>query len=154
MNKKTFKTQVTQLLEQEVIGLEKEIKIKYMKKWIRDYERSLIDSSTKQESDHSMKIGILVRTTLAKLNQAKLLTPDRVARLQDAKYCKLTFEINYSFLKKVQHFSSLSDQRKVNGFDRYWADEIEIDQVKYIVCNDWYERNRPKFTRWVREIEK
>lgn len=154
MDKKTFKSHVTQLLEQEVIGLEKELKIKYMKKWIRDYERNLIDSSTKQESHHSMKIGILVRTTLAKLNQSRLLSPDKVALLLDSKYCKTTFDINYPLLVKVWQSSSLTEQRKVNGYDRYWKDEIVIDQVRYFVCNDWYERNKPRFLRWVREIEK
>ncbi|MBY0121465.1 hypothetical protein [Bacillus sp. S/N-304-OC-R1] len=153
MDKKTFKTKVTQLIEQDVVGLEKEIKIKYMKKWIRDYERSLIELSPNQESHSTIKIGILVRNTLTKFNRAKLLTPDRVSRLQDAKYCKTTFDINYPFLIKVQHGTSYSEQRKVNGYDRYWADEIVIDQVRYFVCNDWYERNRPKFIRWVRDIE-
>ncbi|WML44334.1 hypothetical protein [Neobacillus sp. PS3-40] len=39
MDKKTFKTSVLKLLRQDVIGLSDESKIKYMKKWIRDYER-------------------------------------------------------------------------------------------------------------------
>lgn len=38
MDKRTFKSKVLNLLEQEVIGLPSEMKIKYMKKWIRDFE--------------------------------------------------------------------------------------------------------------------
>jgi hypothetical protein len=35
LDKKTFKTSVLRLLEEDVIGLSSESKIKYMKKWIR-----------------------------------------------------------------------------------------------------------------------
>jgi hypothetical protein len=79
-----------------------------------------------------------------------LLTPDKISLLQDERYCKETFDINYPMLQKVNLRASLIDQRKVNGYDRYWKDPVTIHNEKYLICNDWYERNKPKFILWVK----
>jgi len=67
-------------------------------------------------------------------------------------YCKQTFNLNYPFLKRIKKSTSLSEQRKINGYDRYWTDEQDIHVHKYLVCNDWYERNRVLFIKWVAHI--
>lgn len=156
MDKKTFKLSFLNFLEDDVIGLSSDKKIRYMKKWIRDYEQKQMGSQQVPveviDIDSSKKIGILVRTTIKKMISAHLLSPEKIKFLQDESYCKNTFDLNYPFLKKIVLNEPLSEQRKINGYDRYWAEDIMIHNERYWICNDWYERNKPKFIRWVQEL--
>jgi hypothetical protein len=154
MDKKIFKTSVLKLLRQDVIGLSDESKIKYMKKWIRDYERENQSSTEVLNLQDPTKVGLLVRTTIRKIigSSSSSLSNEKIAQLQDERYCKTTFDINYPFLKKVMVGSSLSQQRKINGYDRYWEGEVIINGERYIICNDWYERNKPRFIKWVNNL--
>lgn len=156
MDKKTFKISFNRLLEASVDGLTNEQKIKYMKKWIRDREN--VEENTENKSiqlsnsinvESTEKIGELVRKRLAQIIQNHLLSPEKVRVLQDARHCKNLFDINYPMLKKVTYVRPLIEQRTVNGYFRYWAKPVIIHHEKYLVCNDWYERNKTKFNNWV-----
>ena len=156
MDKKTFKITFNRLLEVSVDGLTNEQKIKYMKKWIRDHEEWEVSTPNKSfELPNSLhvesteKIGELVRTKLAQIIRNHLLSQEKVQVLQDAKHCKNLFDINYPMLKKVTYDRPQIEQRTVNGYFRYWAKPVTIHNEKYLVCNDWYERNRSKFITWV-----
>ncbi|MGG3562123.1 hypothetical protein ABES03_11025 [Neobacillus rhizosphaerae] len=153
MDKKLFKAKVLNLLAQDVTDLTSENKIKYMKKWIRDYEQEHHGTSEEIETQDSIKVGILVRTTLRKIIKAQLLTDEKVKLLQNTRYSKITFDINYPFLKKAVWDSPLSEQRKINGYNRYWADEELINGERYLVCSQWFERNKQKFIKWIKELE-
>ncbi|MBV7506770.1 hypothetical protein KW850_16010 [Bacillus sp. sid0103] len=153
MDKKLFKDKVINLLEQEVIGLSSENKLKYMKKCIREYELTHSRFSEGVTAEVPVKVGVLVRTTIKKIVRSNLLSAEKITLLQDARYCKATFDINYPFLKKVEWGRLPSEQRKINGYDRYWADEIIINRERYFICNDWYERNKLKSIKWVKELQ-
>lgn len=56
--------------------------------------------------------------------------------------------------KKVAFNIDLLEQRRVNGYYRYWAEPVTIHYEKYLVCNDWYERNKSKFIIWAESINK
>jgi hypothetical protein len=154
MDKLTFKSRMLRFLEEDVDGLSTESKIKYMQKWIRDYEQNIPAKyvSTTQPQEEQ-KIGALVRVTIFKMARNDFLSPEKIRLLQDERYCKSTFDLNYRFLKKVDKNISISAQRKINGYDRYWAEEVVINRERFFICNDWYERNRTRFVKWVREIE-
>lgn len=102
--------------------------------------------------DTTIKIGLLVRKTIKLLHSEGKITPQLVLWLSSKKYCKDMFDINYPFLKKVENDKPFGDQRKINGYDRYWKGIIVINNESYMMCNDWYERNRVKFTRWSNNI--
>lgn len=153
MDKKTFKENFLKLLEQNVDGLTSEKKIKYMKKWIRDYELEQHTEPDNVNPQDSIKVGILVQTTIRKIGRDQLLSEERIRLLQDSRYCKSRFDINYPFLKRVKWDTPLSEQRKINGYDRYWKEDVTLQNERYLICNDWYERNRPKFIKWVKELE-
>jgi hypothetical protein len=153
MDKKTFKASFINLLEQNVIGLSSDEKVNCMKKWIRDYQQFDSGSIKKENTEEFIKVGLLVRKTIREIVRVQLLPPEKIILLQDERYCKNTFDINYPFLKKVVWTLPLFDQRKVNGYDRYWADPITINNEKFLICNDWYERNRPKFLKWKDELK-
>jgi len=148
MDKKLFKAKVLTLLEQDVEGVTPEKKIKYMKKWIRDYELLHQREPIAVNPQDSIKVGILVQTTMRKIVRAKLLSDEMIKHLQDLRYCKLTFDINFPLLKKVVWDIPISEQRKINGYGRYWADEESINGERYLICSQWYDRNKPKFIKW------
>ena len=152
MDKTKFKTSFLHLLEQEVNGLTSEKKIKYMKKWIRDYEQNAPEPS--ENIEDPVKIGLLVRETLSRIIKLHLLSDEKVKLLQDERYCKYTFDINYPFFKKVVWNLPITEQRKIKGYDRYWSNEVTVNNEEFLICNDWYVRNNPKFIKWVKELEK
>lgn len=146
------------ILEEEVSGLSSVQKLKYMKKWIKEYERNIVGNQPDSQPIKTLgpiqinttsKIGMLVRTTMKEIVEAHLLTLEKVQELEDEKYCKYTFDINYPLLKKVTLTQPLYEQKNVNGYPRYWAEVITIHGQRYLICNDWYERNKTKFIRWV-----
>ncbi len=153
MEKNAFKANFKHLLEQDVNGLTSEKKIKYMKKWIRDYELEQHTEPKNTNPQDSIKVGVLVQTTIRRIGRDQLLSEERIRLLQDPRYCKSTFDINYPFLKRVEWNSPLSEQRKINGYDRYWKEDVTLHNERYLICNDWYERNKPKFIKWVMKIE-
>jgi hypothetical protein len=106
-----------------------------MKKWIRDYELEHQREPIAVNPQDSIKVGILVQTTMRKIVRAKLLSDEMINHLQDLRYCKLTFNINYPLLKKVVWNLPISDQRKINGYGRYWADEEVINGERYLICS-------------------
>ncbi len=105
-----------------------------------------------QITNDQLKIGVLVRTCVKELIEKDNISVDLVNWLSNSKYCKNTFDINFPFLKEVENDRSLSEQCKINGYDRYWKDQYNINGKSYLLCNDWYERNRKKFERWFSNI--
>lgn len=96
-----------------------------------------------------MKIGTLVRETFKTLLLKGKVTQKILNHLQEEAYSKLNFDINYAFLKKVNMSQSLAEQRKVNKYPRYWKDTYKIHGEYYMLCNDWYIRNKNKYVNWV-----
>ncbi|MCT2534770.1 hypothetical protein NC661_04475 [Aquibacillus koreensis] len=99
-----------------------------------------------------LKVGELVRNSMKKLAFSNQLPPDIVSTLCDERHSKEVFDINYAFLKKLNASKNLTDQRLINGYARYWAKPITINGDKYFMCNDWYDRNKTRFIKWVNRI--
>ncbi|NGQ93569.1 hypothetical protein G3578_00045 [Brevibacillus sp. SYP-B805] len=99
------------------------------------------------------KIGTFVRNQLRTIIQSGSLPIHVIKKLCDKEYCKSTFDLNYSLLKKVNEEVPINEQRLVNGYYRYWSEIFTYNDEKYFVCNDWYERNRTHFIRWLENIE-
>ncbi|WP_066307322.1 hypothetical protein [Bacillus sp. FJAT-29814] len=149
MDKLSFKTKFIELIKANVDGLSQESKIKYMKKWLRENEQKQQSPTGVIDKHAGLKVGILVNTTFKNLVASQALSDEMVTKLQDERYSKYTFDINYPFLKKIDWRTSLSEQRKVNGYNRYWKDDIIINGERYFVCSEWYERNKPKYIKWL-----
>ena len=148
IEKKEFKAKFICFLEEDVNGLSAENKMKYMKKWIREYGLEKQQTAIVDSQKVSMKVGIFVQTTFRKMIKDRLLSEDKIRLLQDPRYCKVTFDINYPFLKKVVWDTPLSEQKKINGYNRYWAVDQLINGERYLICSQWYERNKQKFIKW------
>jgi hypothetical protein len=77
-----------------------------------------------------------------------------IKQLQDADYCKNAFNMNYPIFKLIDQQENISQQRKINGYDRYWA--APYYDNKYFICNDWYDDKRNQryyFEKWLKNIK-
>ena len=110
IEKKEFKAKFICFLEEDVNGLSAENKMKYMKKWIIEYGLEKQQTAIVDTQKVSMKVGILVQTTFRKMIKDRLLSEDKIRLLKDPRYCKVTFDINYPFLKMVVWDTPLSEQ--------------------------------------------
>ena len=96
------------------------------------------------------KIGILVRSTLPILLTENLLSESEIKKLQEATYSKLTFDMNYPVLKKINPKLSLEENRMVNYYTRYYAGIYENDNGEYLISSEWYERNLEYYIKWLK----
>lgn len=107
----------------------------------------------KDIDSEKMKIGVFVRETFHQLLSKEKITIDILNYLQQDEYSKNMFGINYAFLKKVNTLESLIEQRKVNNYQRYWKEKYNIYGEYYVLCNDWYLRNRNNYINWLISIK-
>ncbi|MGJ9384486.1 DUF6946 family protein [Salipaludibacillus sp. CF4.18] len=103
--------------------------------------------------NNDINIGEFVNTTLIGLIKNRQLSNEMVEWLTDTEYCKEVFDINYPVLKKLDETVPSSEQRKIRGYNRYWTKIVYIHQARYLICNDWHERNRVKYQRWLVRVE-
>lgn len=89
-----------------------------------------------------MKIGQYAKQTLTDLLQSQKLTPANISDLEDPVFCKNILGINYPVLVDVT--------KMVPEKGRYYKSESCI--APYVICNDWYEKNRSKFDAWLETI--
>jgi len=89
-----------------------------------------------------MKIGQYAKQTLTDLLQSPKLTPVDISNLEDPVFCKNILGINYPVLVDVT--------KMVPEKGRYYKSESCI--APYVICNDWYEKNRSKFDAWLETI--
>lgn len=87
-------------------------------------------------------IGKYAKQTITDLLKTKQLTSTEISDLEDPVFCKNTLGMNYPVLVDVTK----------NRYDtaRYYKQDSSI--APYVICNDWYERNRPKFDAWLQTI--
>lgn len=116
-------------------------------------KKKSIDTSNKEKSKHKesndLPIGQLVKNSFQKLFKSKSLSENEVLNLMDNEYSKKTFDLNYPILKQFDDNNEVSPQRKINGYDRYYANLFD---GKYLLCNDWYDRNRLLFLQWLNKV--
>ena len=89
-----------------------------------------------------MKIGQYAKQTLTDLLQSQKLTPVDISNLEDPVFCKNILGMNYPVLVDVT--------KMIPEKGRYYKSESSI--APYVICNDWYEKNRSKFDAWLETI--
>lgn len=105
------------------------------------------------DNTSQIKIGKFVRSTLRDLLNQELLSEKEAKLLTTYEYTKRKLNINYPLLIEIDFSKSLKQQRLVNGMPRYWNEVFVIGNEKYLVCQEWYERNRSYFEAWIRGLE-
>lgn len=113
-------------------------------------DKEQIHNAKKNQANqpNNLKIGKYVQATFKK-NLSKIDATE-LKYLQNAQYCKTTFDLQYPLLKKVVR----SDSEKP---ERYWKDTVEILGDEYWLCSEWFEtknnNDRPFYEKWLKKIE-
>ena len=97
---------------------------------------------TKTLNKNGLKIGQYAKQTLTDLLQSNKLTPADISNLEDPVFCKNTLDMNYPVLVDV--YNNVPEKGRYYKPDSYIA--------PYVICNDWYEKNRSKFEIWLATI--
>ena len=97
-----------------------------------------------KEENKEETIGELVRRYIPDiLNYCLNIDKSELTNLENEKYSKEIFGINYPFLKEV-----VSNSKKV---DRYWKAIHSCRDRYFVVSSEWYKWNREKFIKYVQE---
>lgn len=99
-------------------------------------------ASTITNNGSGTRIGQYARQTLTALLKSKKLTPADISNLEDPAFCINTLGMRYPVLVDVR--------KNTPEKDRYYKPDSSI--YPYVICNDWYERNRAKFDKWLKTI--
>jgi hypothetical protein len=91
-------------------------------------------------------IGKVVQREFERKLLGNLLSDDEIAALCTKEYSKETFGLRYPALVKS---TSSSDRFDDKGNARYYSSLIAGN---YLLCNDWYARNRQRFENWLRRV--
>ena len=104
-------------------------------------------------TDRGEGIGAHVRATMDGLAASGRLGPEIVAELSSARYCKQRFNLGYPFLRPVDPAVDLPSQRRDhNGYARYWRRPVRIGDHQFLMCHEWFDRQRTAFDQWVRDL--
>lgn len=86
---------------------------------------------------------------------------DDVLKLTDYNYCNQFFDMYFAILKQVSSVGLVPADlyRDKTGKRRYYPNIISLFDQRYIVCNDWYYKNktnprdtRSAFVQWVLDL--
>ncbi len=101
------------------------------------------------------KIGKHVCTAIDNMISERLLDSDVIRNLTDQSWCKTNLKVSYPVLKRVVDDISIDVQRKnKDGYLRYYKRIYDIAGEKFLLCKEWYEKNRNSFNKWVDTIYK
>ena len=77
---------------------------------------------------------------LEQLKKCSNISYEKMARLTNKSFCKDKFDMNYPVLQEVNYVGSINSEMFLDhaGNRRYYPDTININDKRYIVCNDWY----------------
>ncbi|MBR6509368.1 MAG: HNH endonuclease [Clostridia bacterium] len=116
---------------------------------------NLIYSSNSHSNEYikdlqNKKVGIIVQNDFKQLLESNILPDFIIDQLQDYKYCKNIFDINFTVLLKIKNESNISHQRKDHlGRDRYYSTPITIKNEQYFLSSQWYDRNKYKLINFI-----
>lgn len=109
--------------------------------------------SNPERRESGEKIGVHVRLTMDKLAKSGRLTPEVITNLLNTQYCKMTFNIGYALLKKVDPQTCLNRQRTDDrGYARFWKAPIAVGGEQFLMCSQWFPWQRGPFDTWVRQL--
>lgn len=111
------------------------------------------DEALKSVVEPDEKIGKYVRMTMREIfNQQYPFTQNELMAMQSKEWSKMTLNLDYPLLKCYVDGVSVTEQIKEGIYRRYWKEKFEINNKKYFITSQWYERSREKFNKWIADI--
>lgn len=121
---------------------------------MEEYE-SLISRSDSHQNRRSPagipgeKIGSFIRRTMQRLFAGHVLSQNEIYQLCDQDYCRRVLHQTFPVLKRYDPRRPLSEQKKVNGYSRYYDLILSQEGEQFLLSNHWIETKRPAFLAWL-----
>lgn len=96
----------------------------------------------KSTEDLNMKIGRLAQSSFCQLIESGKVSSEELIKLQDKRYCKNTFNINFPCLVPEQ---DMIEELQV----RYYKNPIVYNGISYKLCSQWFEYCRHYLEKWI-----
>lgn len=105
------------------------------------------------EPNPESKIGEFVRNAVEYLISKNFLDEAILKDITSAQWSRDILHLNHPFFREIDDKESLAEQRKDNyGRARYWDIVFVVGSKKYVVCKEWYERQRKHFVPWYEKV--
>lgn len=106
-------------------------------------ENQLVTEETALEEYYTeQKIGKLVRSSLVQLLESNKVSAAEIEQLQTKAYSKEIFNLNFPLLVQLD-----GEYDKV----RYYRDPIVINNIEYVLCSQWFNKDRELLINWIKE---
>ena len=107
-------------------------------------------SEKDQKIIDDLKIGKLVKNFITIILEKELISENEIENLLKKDYSKLTFNVIFPILKKIDYKIPLKENRMINGNPRYYAKPIMNNKTQYLLTNEWKEFHREDFVNWMK----
>lgn len=95
-------------------------------------------------------VSNLVKGRLVPLLEQGMVSEEEVGMLQSLWYSKETFGLSLPVLKRLEPTEDPSTASKdYKGRGRYYVRPINVRGERYLVCSQWYQRNRASLETWL-----
>ncbi|WP_405211557.1 hypothetical protein [Dokdonia sp. Asnod2-E02] len=98
----------------------------------------------------SLKIGVLVRSTLPTIISDGLITQTEMQKLEEETYSKITLNVNYAVLKKIDNRFSVQENRMVKNYTRYYSGVFKNGDDEYLIASEWYKGSLENYIKWLK----
>jgi hypothetical protein len=101
---------------------------------------------------HEKKVGKIVREDLFEILKNKNIPAAEIENLKNPDYCKQTFKTSDGVVV-LKAFNDENDRFDEKGVPRYYVDIITINNIEYLVNNQWYEKSKDKLIKWIMKYD-
>ncbi len=118
-------------------------------------KQELLDNGESSEAiEREIRPGYAIRQRFLELISQQFITNEVLNMLMDKEETGKTLGIRYPFLKAYNPDVSIKEITYINGNARYSSKPIEISDKQYLITNDLYAKNVPRFMEWANSISK
>ena len=90
-----------------------------------------------------------MRNAVEYLISNNYIDEELLKNITSAQWCRKVLHLNHPFFKEIDEKKSLLEQRRdEKGRARYWDILFSVGSKKYVVCKEWFERQRQYFVPW------
>jgi hypothetical protein len=102
-------------------------------------------------------IGVISQTILRELSENNTLSSTEIEKLCNKEYSIATLGLHFPALVKYNNDDSVAfvmSRRSHKKYRRYYKDVYIFNGQEYLLCNNWFERNRELLENWYHKIMK
>lgn len=119
------------------------------------FNNNVIEKNTKPDDikyskTTEVRVGERIQEIFQQIEFKNLLSNAEIEKFCNKEYSNSIFKINFPLLVKYKDGS----EAFINEYRRYYAKPFKLNDKEYLLCSQWYERNREYIEQWYKKIFK